>query len=99
MNPNRYSQCVELLEFRDGLWLLSGHEPINDKTDYEGKEEEVQVAEKRLLFLRHGLGVCDGLSVHVCHVNTTDGGQQESADISPVEKLRKHKVVLKLTNG
>lgn len=76
MCPDSYSRCVEFLEFRDGFGLLPGHEPINDKANDQGKEEDVQVAEKRLLFLHHGFGVCGGLGVHVCHVDTLHGGQE-----------------------
>lgn len=34
VDPDGYSRCVKLLELGDGLRLLAGHEPINEKADY-----------------------------------------------------------------
>lgn len=73
-----YSRCVKLFEFRDGLRLLSGHEPINDQANNQGEEEEVQVAEKRLLFFQHGLSVSGGISFHVCHFDSLKGHTEHS---------------------
>lgn len=90
-----YSRCIELLEFRDGLRFLAGHEPINDKTDNQGEEEEVQVAEKRLLFVHHGLGVGGGLRVHICHVDTLHWERTMLLDQSHKQKKANASIVMK----
>lgn len=69
MYNTKYSQCIKLLEFGDGLWLLAGHEPINAKAHNYREETEVQIAEKRLLCTLHRCSRARGFGVHVCYLN------------------------------
>lgn len=71
------SRCVDLFKLWDGLWLLTGHEIINDKANDEGKEEEVQVAEERL-FIPNGLGV--GLWLHFCNKSSVLDAKTSSGE-------------------
>lgn len=88
LKADGYSRCVKLFEFRNGLRLLAGHEPVNYKADNDGEQQEVHGAEERCLFIHCGLGV-GGLGVHVWHVGPLREERQNTAKVKKKKQYKK----------